>query len=339
MSTGAVTVIWLTREAPLEISLQGVRSIRADAARCAAVITLALGEGPIVVVAESDASARRALELGADEVLLLDTLDPREFARSIERASLRGRARVLRDLYLLDIVRRDDSFVMELFASAIGRKLLAPLASAESATTQLLGRVGEANASEMANLVEALRAASRAVETLDRLVDSAPSDDIVDLVQVTCEVVEAVRPRLGGAADLGVDITLSTCPVPLPRWQAVQVIASVLGNAVEAVQQSIESGATRRRVDLRVSAEADAAILEVSDDGPGMPVEARERAFDAFFTTREAAGHWGLGLSITRARIERVGGGVLIDSTPGAGTTVRVFLPLAGQAKPRSGAN
>jgi len=66
-------------------------------------------------------------------------------------------------------------------------------------------------------------------------------------------------------------------------------------------------------------------VLEVSDDGAGMPEEVREHAFDLFFTTRGAAG---LGLPQVRDTMRRCGGRVALESAAGQGTRVRLTFPL-----------
>jgi nitrogen-specific signal transduction histidine kinase len=58
-----------------------------------------------------------------------------------------------------------------------------------------------------------------------------------------------------------------------------------------------------------------------------MPQEVREKAFDPFFTTKEAGKGTGLGLSQVYGFITRFGGHCIIDSEPGRGTTVKLFLP------------
>ncbi len=69
--------------------------------------------------------------------------------------------------------------------------------------------------------------------------------------------------------------------------------------------------------------------LSVGDTGIGMPPETARRATEPFFTTKETGQGVGLGLSIVYGIAQQSGGYVAIDSTPGRGTTVNVFLPAA----------
>lgn len=68
-------------------------------------------------------------------------------------------------------------------------------------------------------------------------------------------------------------------------------------------------------------------VLAVTDSGHGMDAATQARMFDPFFTTR---GRTGVGLATVREAVGRAGGAVAVDSTPGAGTTVRVYLRKAG---------
>ena len=69
------------------------------------------------------------------------------------------------------------------------------------------------------------------------------------------------------------------------------------------------------------------AVVEIEDNGSGMPPEVVAHVFEPFFTTKSDTGT-GLGLSMVHGFAHQCGGTVSISSTPGTGTTVRIFLPL-----------
>jgi CheY-like chemotaxis protein len=73
----------------------------------------------------------------------------------------------------------------------------------------------------------------------------------------------------------------------------------------------------------------DYVAISVVDSGTGMSEEVRSRAFEPFFTTKEVGKGSGLGLAQVLGFAQQSGGGVRIESRPGAGTTVRVYLPRA----------
>ncbi len=75
---------------------------------------------------------------------------------------------------------------------------------------------------------------------------------------------------------------------------------------------------------------ANYVLVEVTDQGVGMDADTRKRAMEPYFTTKSQG--TGLGLAVVRRVVERAGGLVRVDSAPGRGTTVRVFLPRVGAA-------
>jgi signal transduction histidine kinase len=82
---------------------------------------------------------------------------------------------------------------------------------------------------------------------------------------------------------------------------------------------------------LRITTRGDGAgvIVEVGDTGSGMPPRVVARAFEAFYTTKDAGRGTGLGLDIARRIVvDRHGGTIDIDSRPGVGTVLRVRLPI-----------
>jgi signal transduction histidine kinase len=100
-----------------------------------------------------------------------------------------------------------------------------------------------------------------------------------------------------------------------------QVWTNLLDNAIDALG---ESGT----ITIATQHDGDCAVVEISDDGPGIPEEIRERIFDSFFTTKEVGSGTGLGLATARRIVVDVHDGRLtVDSQPGR-TTFQIRLPL-----------
>jgi signal transduction histidine kinase len=100
-----------------------------------------------------------------------------------------------------------------------------------------------------------------------------------------------------------------------------QVWTNLLDNAIDALGD-------RGAITISTRSEAGGARVEVSDDGPGIAPENRERVFDSFFTTKEVGHGLGLGLSTAhRIVVDRHHGTISVESEPGA-TSFRVWLPL-----------
>jgi signal transduction histidine kinase len=80
---------------------------------------------------------------------------------------------------------------------------------------------------------------------------------------------------------------------------------------------------------------ADSVMFTVTDHGPGIAPEARDRVFDWFETDSQGSQHRGpgLGLSLVRSFVELHGGTISIESAPGQGTTVTCVFPAQHTAK------
>ena len=100
-----------------------------------------------------------------------------------------------------------------------------------------------------------------------------------------------------------------------------QVWTNLLDNAIDALDG-------RGTITIATSREAGGARVDVTDDGPGIPPEIRERVFDSFFTTKDVGHGIGLGLATAhRIVVDRHNGTITVDSDPGA-TSFHVWLPL-----------
>jgi two-component system, NtrC family, sensor kinase len=100
-----------------------------------------------------------------------------------------------------------------------------------------------------------------------------------------------------------------------------QVFMSVLLNAAQAIEDHGD-------VHIRTRVDGTRVVIEISDTGCGIPPEIQRRIFDPFFTTKPIGQGSGLGLSEAYGTVQRHGGSIEIDSAPGKGTTVRIFLPV-----------
>ena len=70
-------------------------------------------------------------------------------------------------------------------------------------------------------------------------------------------------------------------------------------------------------------------VIEVADNGPGVPIELQQKIFESFFTTKEAGKGTGLGLSISARIVKEGGGDLVLVSAPGEGASFKVYLPIS----------
>ena len=117
------------------------------------------------------------------------------------------------------------------------------------------------------------------------------------------------------------ELDRSLPPVPAYAAELNQVWTNLIDNAADAMGGS-------GVLTLRTRRDGDEAVVEVGDDGPGIPEEVRTRIFDAFFTTKPAGDGSGLGLdNVRRILVERHGGSIDV-TTSSTGTTFIARLPL-----------
>ena len=153
--------------------------------------------------------------------------------------------------------------------------------------------------------------------------DFAPTD-----VNSVCEAAaRAARADAGGPAiQLKLDPSLPFANADSERLRLTLV--NILTNARTAVAAKEGASSLRDAISLTTSAlETGRLLIEIRDRGAGITVEDLGRVFDPFFTTRRTG--TGLGLAISRNIIEGMGGTIAIQSRSGAGTDVRIELPVA----------
>lgn len=172
---------------------------------------------------------------------------------------------------------------------------------------------------------------SRIKNMMEQLVSLSTADDesaeLCDLNAVlSSHPVEVVLKRL--RAD-GYEIILETSQdKPLVRAtqnQIQQILLQFIENAEEAMP---DKGTIRISIETRKTNAGSFALLTIEDTGIGIPQENFQKIFQPFFTTKGKQAT-GLGLMITSAIVQNLGGTIGVKSEPGEGTTFRVALPLA----------
>lgn len=154
-----------------------------------------------------------------------------------------------------------------------------------------------------------------------------------DVAPAPLELRSAIEPAIRMAWHEIRDRALLTCdyqanPIVLgTRSRLSQVFLNLLLNAAQAMPADNKEN---NRIHVRVSVtNRGAAIVEVQDNGIGMPPDVVARLFTPFFTTKESGIGTGLGLSITYRILKGLNGAITVDTAPGAGSTFRVLLPAA----------
>ncbi|WP_114377590.1 ATP-binding protein [Elioraea thermophila] len=168
------------------------------------------------------------------------------------------------------------------------------------------------------------------------------------LFPVACDVSAQIRKSrtlLAKAAGEQNQLVFDLAPRPLPVRVDPAHLDACLINLISNAHDVIERDGrivVRTRMRLIRASERDAtglepgryAVIDVEDNGRGMPPEVAARAFEPFFTTKALGRGTGLGLAMVYGFAQQSGGTAIIESKPGRGTRVSVFLPLTAEAIP-----
>ena len=171
-------------------------------------------------------------------------------------------------------------------------------------------------------------AAKRAIrELLDYATGASPDVGLVDVHDTLDDVARFVRPVAERSrVTIERDLAAKSSVVRTDEIQIRQVFVNLIMNAVQAM------GSRGGTVRLSTRNEGEHFVVDVTDTGPGVPEELRQRIFDPFFTTKESGLGTGLGLPTARRIAEMHGGGLdLVEAEPGR-TTFRLRLRTAERA-------
>lgn len=148
--------------------------------------------------------------------------------------------------------------------------------------------------------------------------------DDVDINSVITKVADILGNQLRVAnVKLELDLDRRTLIGRCNRNLIQQVMINLLQNARDAIEGSGKGS----KVAIRsVLLPGGIIVIEVADDGPGIPEEIADRIFDPFFTTKDVGKGTGLGLSVSRRIIESMGGNISVSSSPISGTTFTISL-------------
>jgi len=184
--------------------------------------------------------------------------------------------------------------------------------------------VGQVN--KMSEIIDHMRIYTRRVEGMPK--------DIIDVNSV----IEGVFRLLGQQLKNHNIEVVKELRTDLPRIigdpiRLEQVFLNLVTNARSAVESSPKD---HKSIEVRTyqmdgqtsASDNHAVVLEVTDNGVGIPEDLREKIFQPFFTTKESGKGTGLGLSVVSKIVEEHNGKIELSSQVGEGTTFRVILPM-----------
>jgi PAS domain S-box-containing protein len=300
------------------------------------------------------------LEIGEDEELLVDK-HGRPHVVAISRSAILDRAASAGELWTFVDVTEAKRLAAELqlnelqliqsakmatlgeMATGVAHELNQPLNNIGLLTSRMRRRLATLPEEQREFWRERLGHVVGQVERASRIIDQLRSfgrrsERRVERVALALPVQHVFQMLSGqlDAAGIALEVAL---PPALPAvladgGQLEQVLVNLLVNAADAcaANASPPTGGARVRIAAHECALEDgraAVCLQVSDNGPGIAAELRERIFQPFFTTKEPGKGTGLGLSISYSLVRGFGGTLTVESAPDAGACFNITLPRA----------
>jgi signal transduction histidine kinase len=239
------------------------------------------------------------------------------------RARLRALERRLRET--------ERVYAVGVVAASVAHDLRNPMMIAQVSVERTQKELRALGVAEEAKVHTSLRQIDEAVERIADIVAgidlghrrtrARTTADLAEVIRLTISFLEGAFRKKGQ-----LDVDLNPVPNVVGAPTALsQVILNLLVNALESLP---EGGGPPAKVTLRLEHDGKDAVMEVEDNGAGMPPEILERIFDPFFSTKEEGGT-GLGLAISKRIVDELGGRLEARSTVGEGSRFTVRVPLA----------
>lgn len=216
------------------------------------------------------------------------------------------------------------------FVNTVSHDLRSPL-TAVYGFIGLIDRVGPIN-QQQAEFIHHIQSSLQNITSLiNDLLDLGRIEASQDMLMVEVNLVDIIKQVLENLEyqsseklqEININITEELPPVMGNPLHLQRLIGNLVENAIKFTQLA-------GKIDIRCRTEAHQLILEVADNGPGIPLEDQPHVFDKFYrgsNITELTSGTGLGLSIVKSIVEKHLGRIWLDSSP-LGTTFTVILPI-----------
>jgi PAS domain S-box-containing protein len=237
------------------------------------------------------------------------------------------------------LIRSDRLAALGTLLAGIAHEMNNPLAYVLLGIEQAFARVDaiSAGGEDLGRLREVLQdvrsGAARVAAVVRQLRESArPDGPERGMVDVGAALLAALRVA-GNEIRHRAHLVTALEPIP-PIDGNAQRLEQVFLNLLVNATQALPEGRAGNEIDVKLRAQRDAVVVEISDNGSGIPEAVLPRIFDPFFTTKPVGVGMGLGLSICHGIVTSHGGTIEVESKPGRGTKFRVSLPARRSGVP-----
>lgn len=224
---------------------------------------------------------------------------------------------------------------------AVGRLAAGVAHDYNNALQAILGNTELALASDvngpLSRFLEEIRAAAQRSAAITRQLLGFARSPLaqprpLDMNIVTEQLIAMLRRLIREDISLGWQPGRALWPVRLDPSQLDQIVTNLLLNARDAISAAGTITITTANVIMRAGeidglAPGEFVLLTVRDDGVGMDAATQAQLFEPFFTTKPVGQGTGLGMPSVASIVRQASGVVMVTSTPGVGTTVRIYLP------------
>ncbi|KAB2909245.1 MAG: PAS domain S-box protein [Ignavibacteriales bacterium] len=216
-------------------------------------------------------------------------------------------------------------------AAGVAHEVGNPLASI-SALAQIIQR-----STEDGFIIEKLELIRKQITRISKiirdLVDfSRPSNYELKSTDIGLALREAIEIVMVGkkAKDISFNFNyIDGFVIPLVSDQIQQVFVNILINAIDALTEMKEKFPDHKgKISAETFVEGSYLVVELTDNGPGIPADKHAKIFEPFFTTKAVGKGTGLGLWVSYGIVKSFQGEIKVESKPGKGTTFKISLPL-----------
>jgi signal transduction histidine kinase len=234
-----------------------------------------------------------------------------------------------------ELIRNERLAVLGQLIGTVSHELRNPLSTLNSALFLVEAKMKRQEFDFEPVVERASRSVARCEEIIAEMLDFARTSELaaesVTLDQWLEEVLK--EQNIPEAVTLSRKFSLKDLKVRIDRSRLRRVIINVIDNACQAMLPETGSAQASSDPSLSVDTAMNEERIEIiiADNGPGMDSETLEKIFQPLFSTKSKG--TGLGMPTVEQIMERHGGGVEVDSSPGAGTKITLWLPLSARSK------